>query len=166
MGAVASESERIQLFSPAPTRLDSKKLLNNVSALFPSRVFGSLHEVAQYDFQEAGKCILFERPTAAAFHLMRGTEMVLRQFYRAKTGKDSGDTPWGPIIAELKKTEDRQLKPLYDHLNNIRENFRNPTQHPDKIYSIDEAQDLFGVCIDVVDQMIPIILQLQEKSPE
>ncbi len=166
LSAIQSESERIQVFAVTKKRYDTKDLLNNVSAIFGRRVFASLHVVAQSDFSDSGKCIAFDLPTSAAFHLMRGTEMVLRQFYRAKTGKDAGEKNWGPIVDELKKSENPQLKPLYDHLNNIRVNFRNPTQHPDKIYDNDEAQDLFGLCIDVVDRMIMEILQQQDKSPE
>lgn len=162
---VKSESERIQVFAVTKKRYDTKDLLNNVSAIFGQQVFASLHDVAQSDFNDAGKCIAFDLPTSAAFHLMRGTEMVLRQLYRAKIGKDAGEKNWGPMVKDL-QAKDPTLKPLYDHLDNIRENFRNPTQHPDKIYGIDEAQDLFGVCVDVVDQMIPIIMQLQEKIPE
>ncbi len=161
-----SESDRIPVFDLSPKRLDSKKLLNNVAALFASGVFESLHEVAQYDFMEAGKCIAFDLPTAAAFHLMRGTEMVLRQFYKAMTGKDAGRKFWGDLVKDLQATQTSSLEPLYDHLDDIRKNFRNPTQHPDKIYNIDEAQDLFGVCIDVVDQMIPIIMKQQDKNLE
>jgi len=40
-----------------------------------------------------------------------------------------------------------------DHLDHIRRSFRNPTQHPDKIYDIQEAQDLFGLCVDAVNRM-------------
>lgn len=165
---VESESERIQVFTFTETRWDTKKLLKNVSGLFAERVFASLHDVAQSDFSDAGKCIAFDLPTSAAFHLMRGTEMVLRQFYKAKTGKDAGDknANWKPIIDELRAAKDEQLEALYDHLDNIRKNFRNPTQHPDKIYNIDQAQDLFGVCIDVVDQMIQFIIQQPDRSPE
>lgn len=152
-----SESERIQVFFPAEARWDTQKLLNNVSALFAPEVYASLHDVAQYDFSEAGRCIVFELPTSAAFHLMRGTEKVLRDFYRAMTGKDTEDKNWGPILAELRNSETPSLRPLYDHLKNIKDNYRNPTQHPDKIYSAHEAVDLFGVCIDVIDQMVLFI---------
>ncbi len=96
---------------------------------------------------------------------MRGTEMVLRQFFSAITGKEAGKKFWGQIIDELENTKITTLpKTLLDHLDNIRDNFRNPTQHPDKIYDIDEAQDLFGVSIDVVDQMVPFIRLQQDKS--
>ncbi|MBI4670168.1 MAG: hypothetical protein HY741_00675 [Chloroflexi bacterium] len=160
-----SESEKLQVFSPTSTRWDTQKLSNNVSALFAPNVFNSLHEVAQFDFSEAGKCIVFDLPTSAAFHMMRGTEMTLRQLYQSVTGKDSSKIYWKQIIEELKAKNQLPIpQTLYDHLDNIRENFRNPTQHPDKIYNLDEAQDLFGVCVDVVDQMIPLIWQEQNRK--
>lgn len=167
LAVVQSESERIQAFFPSDTRWDTQKLLHNVSALFAPNVFAFLHDVAQYDFSEAGKCIVFELPTSAAFHLMRGTEMVLRQTYSAITGKAGNKMFWGTIVSELKNNETKAIpKTLYDHLNNIKDNFRNPTQHPDKIYSIHEAQDLFGVCIDVVDQMVLVMNQLNATNAE
>jgi len=42
-------------------------------------------------------------------------------------------------------------------LDNIRRSFRNPTQHPDKIYDIQEVQDLFGLCIDAINRMITLL---------
>ncbi|MCH8069815.1 MAG: hypothetical protein IID16_11195, partial [Candidatus Marinimicrobia bacterium] len=43
---------------------------------------------------------------------------------------------------------------LLDTLDRIRINFRNPTSHPDKIYDIEEAQDLFGLCVDAINRMV------------
>ncbi len=89
--------------------------------------------------------------------------MVLRRFYKATIGKEP-DPDWWHILDELGKSKDANLQPLYDHLNNIRRNFRNPTQHPDKIYDIEEVQDLFNLCIDVVDRMVPEIRKRQENG--
>jgi hypothetical protein len=44
--------------------------------------------------------------------------------------------------------------PLLNNLDNIREHYRNPTQHPDKVYDINEVQDLFGLCIDAINRMV------------
>jgi len=61
---------------------------------------------------------------------------------------------WGPMITELRaKRTNRPPQVLLDSLDNIRVYYRNPTQHPDAIYDIDSAQDLFGVCIDVIGKM-------------
>lgn len=138
----------------SPKRLDVNKLTTDVPSLFAPGIFDKLPSVAQYDLQEAGKCIAFERSTAAAFHLLRGTESVLRDFYFLLVKQKRCNLMWGPIIEDLRKR--RKAKPytvLLDNLDNIRRSFRNPTQHPEKIYDIEEVQDLWGLCGDVINRM-------------
>ena len=141
-------------FTVSEKRLDVEKLLEDVSALFGAEVFYSLPDIAQYDFGEAGLCVAFARPTAAAFHLLRGTESVLRQFYCSKVKRDRV-TPllWGPMVDHLRKRREPPPDVLLNNLDNIRVSFRNPTQHPELRYDLDEAQDLFGLCIEVVNRM-------------
>jgi hypothetical protein len=136
-------------------RIDIEKLLNNVSGLFAKDIYDSIPEIAKYDFTEAGRCIAFEVPTAAAFHILRGTESVLRQYYCSIVKKNRcSPLLWGKMIngLELRK-RNRPSKTLLDNLKNIKDNFRNPTDHPEKRYDIDEVQDLFPLCIDVVNRM-------------
>ena len=45
-------------------------------------------------------------------------------------------------------------KEILEQLNIIRESYRNPTQHPEKIYNIGEAQVLFGLCMHAVEIMV------------
>jgi len=140
-------------------RYDVNKLLSDVPALLAPGVFHSLPDIAQYDLMEAGKCIAFERPTAAAFHLLRGTEAMLRLLYCATVKKERvKPLCWGPMVESLRK---RKTKPppaaLLDNLDNIRRSFRNPTQHPEKIYDIQEVQDLFGLCVDALDRMVSFL---------
>src|SRR6185369_15832475 len=65
----------------SPKRLDVTKLLEDVSALFTPNIYSELPAIAQKDFAAAGKCIAFSQPTAAAFHILRGTEDVVKHFY-------------------------------------------------------------------------------------
>jgi hypothetical protein len=43
---------------------------------------------------------------------------------------------------------------VLEHLDSIRNRFRNPTQHPEKVYDIEEAQNLFGQCLSVIEGMV------------
>ena len=140
-------------------RIQVDKLLNDVRVLMPPDVFDSLPSIAQYDFEEAGKCIAFERPTAAAFHILRGTEAVLKNLYLNVIKKGCLAKPmWGNMVEALKnRKRNRPPKPLLDDLEKIKDNYRNPTQHPEKIYDIEEAQDLFNSCIGVINQMASFI---------
>jgi hypothetical protein len=38
-------------------------------------------------------------------------------------------------------------------MRHLRRSFRNPTQHPEKKYDFDEAQDLLNVCIDIANRI-------------
>jgi hypothetical protein len=135
-------------------RYSTEKLLNDMAFLMAPGVFDFLPEVARYDFGEAGKCIAFERPTAAAFHLMRGTEDVLRWFYKTIVKRGRKQLMWGPMVTHLASRRDAPPAVLLSNLDNLRKNFRNPTQHPEKIYDIQEAQDLLALSLDVVNRMV------------
>ena len=151
-----AETQGIFAYYVTEKHFDVKKLLENVNSLFKPNVFGACPETAQYDFKEAGLCIAFERSTAAAFHILRATEDVLRLYYKKYIRPVKKDVTWGQILNEL-KNKLKGKKPdsvLLNNLDNIRNSFRNPTQHPDKIYDIHEAQDLFSLCIDAVNRMI------------
>ncbi len=139
-------------------RIDVDKLLYKMEELFAPNVFNLLPEVAKYDFNEAGKCIAFERSTAAAFHLLRGTEDVLKKFYCFFIKRNRAKMLlWGPMVESLRKHRKRPPDYILNNLNNIRQSYRNPTDHPEKIYDIQEAQDLCSLCIEVVNKMIKIM---------
>lgn len=150
-----AELKGLSAYTISPKRLDIEKLTDDISSLFAPGVFASLSTIAQYDFSEAGKCIAFERPTAAAFHLMRGTEDVLRGYYCHFVRRDRlSPMLWHPMVQALQSHKKAKANDaLHRNLDNIRISFRNPTQHPDKVYDIHEVQDLFGLCVDVVNRM-------------
>jgi len=153
-----SETGTKFVYTVTDKRLDSKKLLNNVPALLAVGSFEQMPDIAQFDFVESGICIAFERPTAAAFHLLRGTEAVLRQLYlsvvKAKR-LPSKSRMWGPMVEKLRtRTAGRPSDTLLQTLDNIRASYRNPTFHPETCYSIDAVQDLFSLCADAVQKMV------------
>lgn len=154
-----AELKGIEAYSISPKRLDIGKLIADVPSLFAPGVFASLSPVAQLDLAEAGKCIAFERATAGAFHLMRATEEVLRCYYCHFVRRDRLDPMlWYPMVQALQKhRRAKKQDALHRNLDNIRLSFRNPTQHPDKVYDIHEVQDLFGLCVDVINRMQRVI---------
>lgn len=156
-----AETKGFFVYVVTDKRIDVNKLLKNIGQLFKPAAFDSLPEFARYDFKEAGLCIAYERPTAAAFHILRATEDVLRIYYKRFIRPVKLGLTWGQIIHELKNKKSGK-KPdavLINNLENICNSFRNPTQHPDKIYDIQEAQDLFLLCIDVINRMSDFIVR-------
>jgi hypothetical protein len=155
--ALVAESQSSVIYRTTERRYDIVRLTDEVEKLFGEVAFGQLSDIARHDFAEAGRSIAFGLPTAAAFHLLRGTEEVLRMYYRSWIRRNRIDPIlWGPAVAALRAISGRRRPDAttLNHLDNIRVSFRNPTDHPEKVYDIGEAEDLFGLCIDVVNRMV------------
>lgn len=162
-----AEIAGMSAYTVTPKRLDSEKLLQNVSHLFAPDVFQLFSDIAKYDFNEAGKCIAFERPTAAAFHILRATEANLRLYYKNMVRQNRITSEmWGNIVADLReKNRTKKYTILNNQLDNIRHSFRNPTQHPEAIYDIHEVQDLLSICVDVNNRMFRTLLD-EDRIPQ
>ena len=125
---------------------------------------GVLHTLsvsAKKDYELACVQICLSQPTAAAFHLMRALEEQVRVLYFSFKKTKRMDQPmWGPIIRELRsKRSPKPSQKLLDHLDGMRVHFRNPTQHPELFYSMDDAQDLLNQTITAMNMIateIPI----------
>lgn len=154
-----AEIQGIESFIASPKRYEQDKLFDDVTSLFSPNVFEEFHDIAKLDFIEAGKCIVFDRATAAAFHILRATEANLKFYYESMIKQHRiKSRMWGPIVQDLRqKPKTKKHMTLNNHLDNIRVSFRNPTQHPEAIYDIHEVQDLLSVCIDVNNRMFKVI---------
>jgi hypothetical protein len=153
-----AESNGKIAFFATDKRYDVQRLLYDIGSLMRDGTLEQLPSIAQTDLREAGVCIAFERPTAAAFHSLRGTESALRHLYSCvvKRGRMNEPWMWGPIVTALRARSRPIDDTLLDNLDGLRRNFRNPTQHPEKVYGIDEAQDLLAACLDVVSRMVAL----------
>ena len=136
-------------------RFNTEYLLSDPKQLLKSGSYEKLAEIAKTDFSSSCRCILFGEATAAAFHILRATESVLKSYYfHHRRQKRLAKPMWGQMIDQLRlKTKNRPPESLLTSLDLVRTAYRNPTQHPEAIYEIDSAQDLFGVCLDVIGKM-------------
>jgi hypothetical protein len=155
--ALEAEASGSVIYRTSERRYDTTKLMGEIDKLFAPGAVAAMSDIALYDFEEAGRALAFGLPTAVAFHLLRGTEEVLRAYYRSWVRRGRMRTMlWGPMVLALKAPKGRQTPDMtcLNNLDNIRVAFRNPTDHPEKIYDIGEAEDLFGLCIEVVNRMV------------
>jgi len=136
-------------------RFNSNYLLNEQNKLFKVGTFEKLPELAQSDIKSSCRCLLFGEATAAAFHILRATEDVLKHYYFHHVRQNRLNKPmWGPIVNKLRaKTRNKPSETLLNSLDLIRNAYRNPTQHPEATYEVDSVQDLIGVCIDAIGKM-------------
>jgi hypothetical protein len=135
--------------------LDTADLILN-GAVFFSADLQTKAPQAIPDVQQATRCLAFELPTAAGFHLHRANESVLHCYYDAVTnGKPRpASRNIGDYIKELDKHNvgDKRVKAA---LRDIKDLHRNPLIHPDhSLDDVDEAIDLLGAIRAVVGYML------------
>lgn len=152
---VFPESSIKKIYVLPSRRFNTDYLLNKPDKLLASGIFDKLDEIAQHDIRSSCKCLLFGEATASAFHILRATESVLKHYYFHHRRQNRLSKPmWANMVDQLRaKTRNKPPETLLDALDLIRSAYRNPTQHPQAIYEIDSAQDLFGVCLDVLGKM-------------
>jgi hypothetical protein len=136
--SLEDELGKICAYSPAPHRDDLQALLDP-AALFAPNIYAALPEIARLDIAAAGRCIGFELPTAAAFHLMRAVEAVVQAFYASPA-------------AARRRTDHTQL---FERLNRIRTEFSSPLQHPQAVFSNSDAEKLWLLALEVIERIVP-----------
>lgn len=152
---VFAESITKKIYTLPSRRFNTEYLLTAPQSLLKAGSFEKLEEIARSDFSSSCRCILFGEATAAAFHILRATESVLKSYYLHHRRQNRLPKPmWANMVDQLKaKTKNKPPAALLSSLDLIRVAYRNPTQHPEALYEIDGAQDLFGVCIDAIGKM-------------
>lgn len=151
-----AESTQREVYEAAETRHRTTDLMDAPERLLSAGTFAKMQPASQRDFAEAGRCLVCLRSTASAFHVLRATEGELRTFYErwVKRGRIAEPRMWGPMCANLRSKHPPPTLELLDLLDHIRKSFRNPTQHPDAEYSLDQAQDLYALCSDAISRMV------------
>jgi hypothetical protein len=111
---------------------------------------------ASFDIEEAGKCFATGRGTGCVFHLMRVMEVFLR--YLARLLKISYAPSWGAYITQIEvrinakhktkgvqwKRDEPFFRDILGELTAVKIAWRNPTMHVHGIYTLEEAENIFG----------------------
>lgn len=106
---------------------------------------------ARLEMRSWGRCFAFNLPTASGFHILRATEIVVRNYITRLSPKqelpDSARS-WGKYVEILKKlgAEDRVVHAL----DQIRELHRNPLMHPEDVLDLAGADALYGLAKSVI----------------
>lgn len=141
-------------------------LVENAHYQIPEPSRSNVPDQARHDFDQAGKCMAFDVPTAAAFHLLRGTEAVIREYYDLVVPGNKKASPkmrsWGVYIRLLKAHGgDPNVVSLLQHLKDV---YRNPVLHPEENYDDRRVQVLFGVCVSAVVLTDEAVQKAKSKS--
>lgn len=154
-GVIFAEGVTKTVYVMPERRYNTEYLLDQPDKFFTKDLYERLPSLAKIDIASSGRCILFGEGTASAFHLLRATEDTLRSYYNMHRKRKRLPKPmWANMLDQLKvKKQNKPPSVLLQSLDMIRESYRNPTQHPDVTYTIDQAESLFGLCLDVIGKM-------------
>lgn len=128
-------------------------------------VFGDVRDKipdeAREETKQAGRCLAFDLPTAAGFHIARATEVVMvkaMSIFGCPKPQNS-QRNWGQYIKAL---EDKGANTtVIHHLKQLKDLHRNPMIHPEVTLSSLEAQQLWALCTSA---MIAIVADMERKS--
>lgn len=127
----------------------------------PGEILPLLGEEAKRDLREAGRCLVFQLPTAAGFHVARATETVIRALMCAAGCPLEGQRNWGAYIRAL---QEREISAgIVHHLEQIKDLHRNPVIHPEVTLTMSEAVALWSICTTL---MGTILREIHRLKPE
>jgi hypothetical protein len=137
-----------------------------------------LSEQCIHEIREAGRCIAFDLPTAAGFHMFRAIETVVLMYFPILNLQPlddrmrnlgnyikliSGEKVDNQIVPADKKVDDK----IIGMLNHLKDTYRNPLMHPELVLKDEEAQDLFQFGLSAVSTMVrDIMIRKESKEPE
>lgn len=120
-------------------------LTENGHLIFPRSLKDKVPQAIP-DINHATRCIAFELPTAAGFHLHRANEAVLRVYWDNVTGglERPKNGNMGDYLRELSRLG-KGRESVRNHLKSIKDFHRNPLMHPEQsLDTIDEAITLLA----------------------
>jgi hypothetical protein len=129
---------------------DTNLLIDKATALFSQEVQSLFSPDESYNIEQAGKCIAFEMPAAAGFHLIRAAESVIRRYYAAIVGimPPVKNRNWSAYVRVL-RTHGGEPK-ILQAIEEIKDIHWNPVLHPEVQLSLEEAMSLVGIVERVI----------------
>lgn len=127
------------------------KLVNkNPCTFFPENIWKKMTDIEKSDFSDASKCLLSGIATPTVMVTLRAAEAVIKNYYESATGKKARKMKLEEVIDNLVPIAAKSgEKKIGGYLHYIRDK-RNEAQHPNKVFSFEEAVQTFFQVIGMV----------------
>lgn len=135
---------------------DTTALIARTENVLPRSMLNKIDQRVVVEIRESGKCLAYDCATAAGFHIMRATELILHKYYIHICSPKSKRrlANWGAYIEKLKLIEDTEVKEVVAILQQIKDRHRNLIMHPEIILTPDEAFTLFEIAQGAIIAMV------------
>ena len=132
---------------------DRVKYLDKNQALFGPRV-ADKYPMAEYDIEEAGKCLALQRPTACVMHLMRVLEIGLQSLAKEMGAPDQEN--WNTMLNQIDRlfpeitakryspADEQWFSEVGSHFRLLKNGFRNHAMHVREKYNDEQAENIFN----------------------
>ncbi len=136
-------------------------LVDRADTMLPPETTAHLHAGALLDIRTAGRCLAFNTPTAAGFHILRATERVMAMYYEHLTARrlPKRNRDWLLYLRNLAEVSSADKK-IHGALDHIWGNYGNPISHPEETLTEGQAIMLFGLCLSVIEMMAEVLRTL------
>lgn len=138
---------------------DTSDLADHAERHIPDDLRVHVNARALEDYAAAGRCLVFNLPNAAGFHVLRAVEGVLDDYYKALLGSAAKEPKgWHDYITALKAVAKSGQMPAPEektlrNLDQLRDLDRNPVMHPRDWLTLSEARELFNNATSAITAM-------------
>lgn len=138
--------------------------LRNTEPPFGEEVENAFPKASE-EIHEATMCLMFQRPTAAVFHLMRAMELSVQRLAE-KLGKTNiNEKVWGIILSdidnEIQKMPKGSLRDAWSashtHLYHVKQAWRNDTMHPKTTYTEEQSKVVYEAVKSFMRHLAPLV---------
>lgn len=136
-------------------------LAEHAHETFGANLRETIPAAAQIEFDSAGRSLAFGLGTAAAIHVLRAVEVMLRAYYESYAGSSAakGERNYAiylkklAALADEDEKEPRPDKRVVQMLAQIKDQYRNPLVTPEAVIAVEEAAQLFGMASTLIALM-------------
>jgi hypothetical protein len=145
---------------------DIEMLAENGCELISESIRLKLTDMELYDIGQAARCLAFEVPTAALFHMFRAADSAIRRWYKQVTGQEPAlkMRSWGAYVRTLRGLKANEK--ILSAIEQIKDLHRNPVIHPDSKISVEEALSFVGIAESLISGVVSDIERRASGEPK
>jgi hypothetical protein len=132
--------------------LEPKTLIEEIESAISPDCWNRLSGRTKREIEECGKCLAFERYTAAGFHMLRGIENEVLDYIWLLAVPIPAPRGLGHYVTILK--DNGADAKLIASLDNIRNLDRNPLMHPQDWLDKDQAIGIFNTAQTAFERLV------------
>lgn len=146
-------------------------LVNGAHRALDPEIIYIVGDAVRNELDDAGKCLAFNLYTAAGFHAMRAIERVIKLYLQNFIDEKAIARlkNWGQYLDALEKvSEGAVLRPSEEAIaliRQIKDIYRNPVIHPDRVLDSHEAKTIFHGTIAAITRIASEIKHAEPEIP-